>query len=794
MSSNTITLNPFFSPTQISGCQLWFDGNDPAGNGSIPANASSITTWVDKSGRGKNLSGGSGANTFSTYGNRNSVLFNSDRLQNISAAVNVNTLTVFIAWLQKEPRSNSCLFFLTDGNAYNSKGVGIYSDSTSTRPGGTSIVRVYPAAIGSEANANLPVATSSDVSPFNINSIAIDSTSSIEIFVNGTSGATKTNAVSRNVTANNAVAGSEIANSNSATSIANVSEILVYNVTLSSSQRQLVEGYLAWKWNAVNLLPSNHPYKNTPVYTINTIPRSLQSSIPSSISASSSPFSFFYPTQISGCTMWLDPTDLTTFTFSGTNITQWRDKSSTGAVFTGYNNPTLSSTTYGGCAPISFNGSAYLQNTNFVFTTTSRTSFFVYDEIIEQNNVGVLSFASSGTDSNQLDAMVYETGNKSSQYLMLAQSSQNTGYYLAIQTTTIGFALYSDTFGSGTETAYVNGSQTATTTSAAAFTNSTGLIIGARMVSGSVSLSLNGVIGEIILYNRPLSTSERQQVEGYLAWKWGLVASLPTNQPYKNAPPGLTIPVVPLTRVMWSRTWSPLNISVCSIWLDAADSSTITATGTAISQWREKALSRIYSGSATIATTDSYPSVSFNGSQTMTTTTTLSLSEVSVNSANFTCFLVIFVSSSTAVNSSPFHVGLNSSRFMPFYNSTGGLFFDGALQSNPRLSGCTFTNNVRQIHVFNRNATVNMQFRLNGSLNNSGTFATPANFGNEAYTAYLSASGVQVTGALQEAIYYSSDLGTSNIQVVEGYLAWKWGLVSSLPANHPYKKWPPPPS
>ena len=27
----------------------------------------------------------------------------------------------------------------------------------------------------------------------------------------------------------------------------------------------------------------------------------------------------------------------------------------------------------------------------------------------------------------------------------------------------------------------------------------------------------------------------------------------------------------------------------------------------------------------------------------------------------------------------------------------------------------------------------------------------------------------------------------SNIEKAEGYLAWKWGLVSNLPSGHPYK-------
>jgi hypothetical protein len=41
-------------------------------------------------------------------------------------------------------------------------------------------------------------------------------------------------------------------------------------------------------------------------------------------------------------------------------------------------------------------------------------------------------------------------------------------------------------------------------------------------------------LAEIIIYSRELNTSERQQVEGYLAWKWGLQSSVVLKHPYAN--------------------------------------------------------------------------------------------------------------------------------------------------------------------------------------------------------------------------------------------------------------------
>ena len=53
---------------------------------------------------------------------------------------------------------------------------------------------------------------------------------------------------------------------------------------------------------------------------------------------------------------------------------------------------------------------------------------------------------------------------------------------------------------------------------------------------GSAATRLNGAMGEFIMSN-DRTQATRQRIEGYLAWKWGLVANLPSDHPYKNYPP-----------------------------------------------------------------------------------------------------------------------------------------------------------------------------------------------------------------------------------------------------------------
>lgn len=47
--------------------------------------------------------------------------------------------------------------------------------------------------------------------------------------------------------------------------------------------------------------------------------------------------------------------------------------------------------------------------------------------------------------------------------------------------------------------------------------------------------------------------------------------------------------------------------------------------------------------------------------------------------------------------------------------------------------------------------------------------------------------GEQSNCEFSEVILYPSVLSAANFQLIEGYLAWKYGLVANLPSNHPYK-------
>lgn len=231
--------------------------------------------------------------------------------------------------------------------------------------------------------------------------------------------------------------------------------------------------------------------------------------------------------------------------------------------------------------------------------------------------------------------------------------------------------------------------------------------------------------------------------------------------------------------------------------MDAIDSSTITGT-TNVTAWRDKSSSLTLTGSGSIYTTvNGYPTITFNGNQ-YASSTNLPYEGVCTSDANFTTFMVQLTTSSSGVNGMPFTIYLTGNvRRLAVFSSgggSGGIFVDGASQASPRLGGITQTLNTPQLLTITRKNITIMTARLNGSQVSSADFPGTTNFiSSSSYFVYISHSTGLWSGNMYEILHYNRDISDLEIQQVEGYLAWKWGLRSNLPTTHPYYNFPPSP-
>ena len=285
-------------------------------------------------------------------------------------------------------------------------------------------------------------------------------------------------------------------------------EIMIYTGILTVAQRQQIEAYLVYKWNLQSFLPSNHPAYIQPLPV--PVPRNIQNYNMS-------------PLQYAGCVLWLDALDSSTVGLSGVNITSLRDKSSNAYLFSNSTGFTYNVNKFNGTYPSFFSSSATSgrhlgSNVSINFTQplsvfvvcsklTDANGAYLFDGVVEANRIAYYSargraFAGSeiGSGTNIISSPCVITVN------------YNTTNSITL----------------------LNGTQYSSG-SVGTRSLATGLTLGSRY---TVTESWDGHICEMIFYNSILTERQRQQIEGYLAWKWNTQRSLPTNHRFYNFPPG----------------------------------------------------------------------------------------------------------------------------------------------------------------------------------------------------------------------------------------------------------------
>jgi hypothetical protein len=334
---------------------------------------------------------------------------------------------------------------------------------------------------------------------------------------------------------------------------------------------------------------------------------------------------------------------------------------------------------------------------------------------------------------------------------------------------------------------FINGTENPTQTMNLPVSTTPVLNIGSRSTGSPLDLAFNGSLNEVLIYIQSLSLAQCQQLEGYLAWKWGAQSNLTTsNHPYYLSKPL----VVPFT---------PLQISGCLLWLDAADQSTIQRTGSTLTGWTDKS-----PGARTIALTGT---LTWASDAIVTSPSRNAYIAASVNvqkSAvpNLTAILVYkWLGYGSNVDQVLWgcDVPNGNSRVQilsfPVYSEGAYGFGGGAGVGSVTTSAINTPNQL--IYVAGLSLGGASRIALNGTQQASFTEG-PANLDDYPswYTVYfgtgeLSASSFNSYVSFNEILFFSSNLSAADQQRMEGYLAAKWGLRASIPSTHPYKTFKP---
>jgi len=226
----------------------------------------------------------------------------------------------------------------------------------------------------------------------------------------------------------------------------------------------------------------------------------------------------FNPKSISGLALWLDAADSSTITF-GTGVSQWRDKSTNGSLWTqstGNNQPATGTQAMNGRNVLVFDGvnDTLTNAAPFASTAAPWTVFFV-QRIVSTTNFGHSYSADGGS------GFAFRQNATTGQPQIQASAGVTTTTYgsSAVGVNQVHAMLFP---ASGSITAFLNGSSLSITgdfTISPTMTNTH--TIGGR----SASLYGNVWIAEIIFYNALLSVSQRSIVERALGRKWGITVA-----------------------------------------------------------------------------------------------------------------------------------------------------------------------------------------------------------------------------------------------------------------------------
>ena len=506
------------------------------------------------------------------------------------------------------------------------------------------------------------------------------------------------------------------------------------------------------------------------------------------MSITTTPYGFI-PTQVSGLVLWLDASDPTTITQSSGNITQWRDKSTSALTATGVSNPQYVTNVQNGFPGISFDGSTqYFNLGNNLSMGTNQLYIFVVSKFNSTADGAIIGKSLYGGATGRYSLL--RVGGTLNPLIQGSGGGNDTGVNSDTSTST---RLLNMVWDRSNIILYQNGSSifSLSFSDSANVTNGFSLLIGAYQNSSGgtppvAGLYMNGYIHEILMYmtptGSPLGNTARQQIESYLAQKWGLTLGA--------GHPGLTSTVYRSTYLKNSAVkrniatmtpffaaFSPRQIPGLILWVDGADpagNGVIPANDATVSTWVDKSglvnNATTYSGITTYSTSLKALFFSNSGFQTSIVTPTNRVGSgffvvrATVNSGN-----VVFQGSGLGYGGRQFRND-NGTILKTIKENIVEMF----------LAGPTVLNRLMLVgYVDDGN---NLTHCLNGTLYTTTTATTFT----EGRTILLGKSfnGEHLIGYIHEVVLFNINVTVTQRQQIESYLAQKWGLTSSLAAGH----------
>jgi hypothetical protein len=280
----------------------------------------------------------------------------------------------------------------------------------------------------------------------------------------------------------------------------------------------------------------------------------------------------------------------------------------------------------------------------------------------------------------------------------------------------------------------------------------------------------------------------------------GLALGLGVGPPYDSFPVAAVV-------------WTPKKLANLSLWLDAADPGTITLNGSTVSQWQDKSGNSRHIAQATAVNQPTYqatglnsrPTLYFDGADWLFTATPGALLR-NVAGGSITAVASypivpagpgVTIAVQTPISNVRLNLSMNTTGFLgsgarrlDADTATGSTASTAQTLNTPVIHGtiADYTGNSIQLFTDGNAATAGTYSSGGGSSSNTDAGALLVGSATSDFGVTAQNPG---TVSVSEVILTNSTTSVADRQRIEGYLAWKWGIVANLPVGHPYKTKPP---
>lgn len=743
MHTTSTNYSNAFDPQRLGGIRFWVDASDPS---TVTTSGGIVTSVRDKSSNRYVLSNGAGFtypnNTFNgTYPSFYSAITTTSRLIGSNPSVVMPPSPVTIFWVGQgipggatNTSSNTLLSYMwgevQTGNRIariGSNGNWNIGGSVPYTTLGIFTTRVAGTRRDSYVNGSLVFATSGNIS------------TSTGIILGAGLGATSTAPMSNSYSGH-------------------LCEMIAMS-GVSDSNQIAVEGYLAWKWGLTSLLPSTHMFRYRP---------------PGMVA--------FEPIHLGTAEIWFDAADVGSYGVSGNDVTIWQSKAGTLNYLSATSNPSIPTFTpaagalQAGVAPSQngFNVLRVAQNittvTEFGFSNQRRMRGFVIRPTVNTTS-STLTFLDQTPLATNVDRIRMTNGVLSEVqegYLTLVQASNA----LPNQQNVIGIYVFGVNLSASFNTITVryNGSTLPALTNLASTNFTTG---NRTLVIGS-----NIDIAEWVSIGTEASLEYAEQLEGYFAWKWGLVSLLPATHAFSKFPPMSPTFNPPFLVFTTALAWNAVRRAF--LWLDAADSNVFTGSD----PWIDKSLAG-NNAINSIAGVTTMPTVTnWNGLRAARFVAGNKNSMKTTSNAPTVAMLFIVARVQAVGAGFVMNYATDGSRRIEVPSGGFPLAITARANTNVASNVTAVTVNQGEGFLITTYSSPLTVFGNGGWVGTTGVSA--ATLSQIFFGSAITDSGY-ATIDIGEIIGYDFRILPGQQALVEGYLAWKWGLVGSLPVSHPYK-------